>query len=119
MRKRRTGAIFLLSLLLILLGLWLAVGRSNRTGALDLQKLREAAASIFAGDLLAKMQSALAEGKIWFYLSDPKLLLFAAVAFVAAFVAGLAIWRITVMSWKAVKMKLASARGPQGEQKQR
>jgi len=98
----------------------LAVGRSNRTGALDLQKLREAAASIFAGDLLAKMQSDLAEGKqIWFYLSDPKLLLFAAVAFVAAFVAGLAIWRITVMSWRAVKIRLASARGPQGEQKRR
>ena len=116
MGRRRTGPIILFSFLSILLGLWLALDQSNGTVALDLQKLREAAAAIFAGGLLAKMQSDLAEGKIWFYLSDPKLLLFAAVGFVAAFVTGLAIWRITAMSWKAVKMKLASSRRPQGEQ---
>jgi hypothetical protein len=98
-------------------GLWLALDRFNREGAFDFQKVRDAVSSLLDSGL-TKMQLALSEGKeIWFYLSDPRLLFFAGIAFLAAFVTGLAIWRIAVMSWKAARMKMADLRRPRGNQK--
>lgn len=116
MRSRRAGILFLFSLLSILVGLWLALDRFQRGSAFDFQKIRDAVSSLLEG--LSKIQLALAEGRgIWFYLSDPRLLIFAGIAFLAAFVTGLAIWRIAVMSWKAARMKVVNLRRPRGNQK--
>ena len=115
MRSRRAGIVFLFSLLCILVGLWLALDRFKGS-AFDFQKVRDAVSSLLEG--LSKIQLAFTEGKeIWFYLSDPRLLIFAGIAFLAAFVTGLAIWRIAVMSWKAARVKVVDLRRPRENQK--
>jgi hypothetical protein len=120
MSGRRVGSLFLFSLFAILFGLWLALGGFKKTIVFDPHNIRALVSSLLDTALFTKIHMALAEGQtIGYYLSDPSLLIFAGIAFLAAFAAGVAIWRITAMAWKAAKMNLEDLRRPRAEEKPR
>ncbi len=120
MSGRRVGSLFLFSLFAILFGLWLALSDFKKTIVFDPHNIRALVSSLLDTALFTKIHIALAEGqKIEYYLSDPSLLIFAGIAFLAAFAAGVAIWRITAMAWKAAKMNLEDLRRPWAEEKPR